>query len=233
MSTTSTSDLNRRGVALLQQNRRKEAMCTFRAAMEAIKMMTNIIKRDGHVPTKSDRLGDEPRCIYSAAICDDDTVETTRLESSPDSSFVPYDRAFLVCAKNSLTSYEYLEVSSAVLLFNMGLLYHGIGVREESTVDFNMALQLYNTSLIVLTTSHVYSQPRPDLTLLRMAIINNTGHINSHFFNKGKTSHCLHMIKETFATLNCPDEMRSEFAFFYQGLLFMSSQHVMGLAPAA
>jgi hypothetical protein len=123
---------------------------------------------------------------------------------------------------------------SAVILFNLGLLYHRRGMATGNSKALIKALRIYDFSLSALfgEESAAHGGTAVDMTLLELALYSNIGHVNKHFFNQEDTIRSQSHLRSKLATVNASQLSQSEYEFFYLNVIMTHNQQ-FAFAPAA
>jgi hypothetical protein len=117
----------------------------------------------------------------------------------------------------------------------MGLAYHCQGIRNGTSRELKLALQLYKASLQVFEDERQCFSSLCNQADLLLALINNMGHIFSHFYDLKGMDRCqrhlqilLESTPELFALF---EEEEEDFTFFASAL--SSSYYKLHVAAAA
>jgi tetratricopeptide (TPR) repeat protein len=96
------------------------------------------------------------------------------------SSFFVYRHALKVNISGGMDSAKDMDiVISAIIIFNMALLYHLKGIRENTASKYHAkSMRLYNMSLELLKNLDNNSSHHEDVVLLQVACWNNMSHIS-------------------------------------------------------
>lgn len=130
--------------------------------------------------------------------------------------FALYDKAFKIPqsfepSANELPDYR----AAAIVLYNIGLCYHMIGLRSEGQKrHLRLALKQYQCAETLLASDNL----RPCDLHLAMAMRNNIGHIHSHFFETEQAHECLERLKSCILRANPPVATLGHEAFTDFGL---------------
>ena len=122
---------------------------------------------------------------------------------------------------------------SAMILYNMGLIYHRLAIKTGATHDFSKAMKLYKVAGSIAHSSEYHFTH--DLTVLQLALFVNMGHIYSNFLDQKGTLECadgIHHLYNSVEVIKLNPDTRE---LFYNNI-FLSQQHkknLFGLAPAA
>jgi hypothetical protein len=122
----------------------------------------------------------------------------------------------------------------AVLLYNMAVANHQLGLKLGVSSKISRALHLYQLSLTTLENLAEDSGFDGALLLLLCGLYNNMGHCHAFFFERHDTVCCIEWLQtilhaEEFATEFICEE---EYDFFSQYLLLRSDEKLC-VAPAA
>lgn len=152
--------------------------------------------------------------------------------SCPCSLFTFYNAALITDEMCAPWEFAFASELSATILYNLGLVYHRIALATGSTSYFSKALRLYDVAAsIVLTPSPM--EQNHDLTVLKLALCVNMGHIYSNFCDQTGTRRCAVAMQEIFNSTD-PNAFSGELRkIFYMNMLVTQNPHFMGVAPAA
>jgi hypothetical protein len=223
-------DANTMAVALLKENKTAEAISCFRQGLRTLNSKTDVAETicgqnsecteqcSVHKSSKRRRLmpvGDEG----SIHTVDAPAIKNRDMEISPDSMFVLFNRAIIL-----LQSARADEATTAsVLLYNMGLVYHREGIERGCSALLRKALHGYEMAGRVLHKSPAGSD------LVMFALINNMGHIHSHFFNKQVADGCRRFLSHDISAYS-RILSKYDLAFFFMNFL---KTDLLQYAPAA
>jgi len=172
--------LNYNGVALMCNNDCGQAHKAFRDALDTMQTLA----REAEPETDASSSAGNRNCIAGQAPVPCDQLQEER--------FRLYDHAFAICAEEgtgAVPSSVCLALSSAAILFNMGLMYHVKGLETFDNAKLEKALRLYTTCLSLMNAPDWVH--RRDAKLLLVAALNNQVHIYSHLgqVETGKQTH--------------------------------------------
>jgi hypothetical protein len=118
----------------------------------------------------------------------------------------------------------------SVLLYNMGFAYHREGVERGCSALLAKALHVYETARRVLRkSSAAAAAAAAGGDLVMFALVNNMGHIHSHFFNQQAADgcrRCLSLSKSTYSRILS----KCDLAFFCMNFF---KTDMLQCAPAA
>jgi hypothetical protein len=217
-------DLNTKSVYLMRKRRHREAGALLHHALMCLqaKAKTPEHTHCHDVPTENLLMAVHPS-TDQIKVGDEEEVQNS-MRSTPGVPFAMYDRAFLLSSvlhHSTPTAYRHF-VSSAVVLYNLGLAYHLSALKTGVDVEFESAQDFYAMSYRIMSCSEVAPllqrslphQLRNDLSRLLMALFNNMAHINAHFSRLTEMNGYL-VLLETFMNLNEPTCLDDEYLFFY------------------
>jgi hypothetical protein len=119
------------------------------------------------------------------------------VETSCFDTIVPSDCNFLCIYKNAIAiapEATNIEVVSATVMYNLGLVNHGRGLQRSNSKLIKRACKLYRIALSVLMQS---SLPCIGLAILSMALLNNLAHIYSYSYEMSSMNECLRCLRNT------------------------------------
>jgi hypothetical protein len=195
-------DANTMAVALLKENKTAEAISCFHQGLRMLNSKTNVAETiHGQTSERAEQysvhqssnrrrlipIGDEG----SIHTVDAPALRNRDMEMSPDNMFVLFNRAIIFSSSASLADKATTE---SVLLYNMGFAYHREGVERGCSALLRKALHGYETARQVLRKSPAGSD------LVMFALVNNMGHIHSHFFNKQAADSCRRCLSLNIST---------------------------------
>jgi hypothetical protein len=158
------------------------------------------------------------------------------LLSSPSNHFALYNRAFQFDANRvaALGPVHRVRIVPAVLLYNMGLVFHRKALATVSDRDsYRRATIVYHLALSILEENLCYGLYSSDCSLLQLALYNNMGFISSHFFEDSDSTVCACRLLSTFAAIDSSRLLsKDEYVFYYMNLLFLMNRAPI-VAPAA
>lgn len=183
---------------------------------------------------------DRQPSIYSTPADDRDTATVnvageSDLHASPSNYFSMYNGAFAFSCDRAraLTTVQKLRLVPAIILYNMGLVLHKQALQSVKCDNFGRAFGLYRMSLGIVEDCIRCSLFSSEYSLLQLAIYNNLGFINSHFFEEEEAMVCAGRMLATFASMDCSRLLsKEEYVFYYMNLLFLLHRNPI-FAPAA
>mmetsp|Transcript_12793 Transcript_12793/g.16766 ORF Transcript_12793/g.16766 Transcript_12793/m.16766 type:complete len:210 (+) Transcript_12793:91-720(+) len=174
-----------------------------------------------------DRVDDEvkPKENLSRAITPISIGDVLTAGSNADSTFAMYKHAFLLVSINC----DYLT-QSLVHLYNMGLVYHALGLKSGNLCTLRQALGIYSRVNAILQSedAHVLCE----LSSLLLAACNNMGHIYSILLNVQGVASCLDQLQSTLAIARASRASTQDMDFFLLPIV-LGCESFLALAPAA
>lgn len=164
-------------------------------------------------------------------------TDQMNLKTSPNNLFSVYNRAFVFNVHGRDMDLIFwlrcMPHIPAVLLYNAGLAFHRLALRDGCTATFRKALDLYEMSKIVLENNVVNGYYMTELDVVLLALANNMGHCHSHFNNMLEARICLERLLTIFFISDSSFLLtRDEYVFFYMNILLGESRSPI-LAAAA
>jgi hypothetical protein len=230
MKSSTPLDANTMAVALMKEDKTAEAISCCHQGLRTLNSKTDVAETihdqtsecaeqcSVHQSCKRRRLmpvGDEG----SIHTVDAPALKNRDMEMSPDSMFVLFNRAIIL----SPSALADKVTTESVLLYNMGFAYHREGVERGCSALLRKALHGYEMARRVLSKIPAGGD------LVMFALVNNMGHIHSHFFNKQAADGCRRSL-----SLNISMYFRilskCDFAFFCMNF---SKSDMLQWAPAA
>ena len=153
--------------------------------------------------------------------------------SCPGSIFTFYDAALVSQEMCGDVELLFAAELSAMILYNLGLVYHRSAVMTGSTAYFSKALKLYDVAASIVLAPGAEFNFYHDMTLLRLALYVNMGHIYSNFFEQEGTTKCAEGIQKLLSTSDVnalTPELRK---LFFENTFVTEEQRRLNLAPAA
>jgi hypothetical protein len=150
--------------------------------------------------------------------------------SVPSTAHSMYNRALVL----SLESPKDLSLlvqnqhrTGAIILYNLALVYHNIGIHLGLSSALPRALQLYELALesIDQGTNLI------DVQKLLMAILNNCGNIYTHFHHVEESHRCFEHLRIVLAASTYDATFDDDYNFFFLNALFQCKE--LCFAPAA
>eukprot|EP00980_Cylindrotheca_fusiformis_P007336 scaffold1525_cov142-Cylindrotheca_fusiformis.AAC.136 len=149
--------------------------------------------------------------------------------SSPGTASSMYNRGLVLPEdqKEFIFIGSYHHRTRAVILYNLGLVNHNIGVRLGISAALPHALRLYEMAFDSLgNVADIIESHK-----LLLAILNNMGNIHTHFFHFDHTVQCLNNLRQALAIPNHSMAMDEDYIFFFLNALFQGKE--LSFAPAA
>ena len=122
---------------------------------------------------------------------------------------------------------EYLHCTSAVLLYNLALVYHNMGVRKGISAALPHALQMYESAFHRLRRVTCIVECHK----LLLAILNNMGNIFAQSFQVDHTVECFKQLRQALSIPNPAMDVDEDYIFFLLNALFHPQE--LSFAPAA
>jgi hypothetical protein len=156
-------------------------------------------------------------------------VLVSRPQTKDNSLLSLYNHALLV----SLNEQDQ-ELISAVVLYNMALVNHCRAIERGISSLLQIALELYEMALGIVSQDQECTQSQHEHNLLYMAILNNMAKIHADLFAVDEMRHCINSLRKILSVLHhegccCIDE--SDFTFFFMNAMLNLEDPF--LAPAA
>jgi hypothetical protein len=235
---TEIVDVNRKAVAMLQQNgNHDEALVSFRRALIGIRQIvtntnnaTNPVEQRGNENSPSYyhfiaaqgpihyQRGEASNLIHAVPPGYSDSVEELEaVVASPGNLFSVYNDAFDF-GGSSHQEIDIVTTLSPVVLFNIALTYHRKGIFDgtNSSKHLKRALQFYSMASSLLSTEDNVTE----LFIIRLALLNNKGHIHSHLFEENNAIQCrVRLHKALFGSPARSLLSMASYAFFVRSTL--------------
>lgn len=220
----------------------------YQKAIDSLGMACHVIDRYQSRAMDWQSLPNAPQQLYSA--CDDvvsstmgQYIEQVLRKIPPSKNPEPssfsnsssgtihslYNRGLVMSAGQCghMLTGENLHCTSAVILYNMGLVYHNMGVRQGISKALPRALQMYESAFHYLrrVTSIV------ECHKLLLAILNNMGNIYAQSFQVDQTVECFKQLRKALSIPNPSMDVDEDYIFFLLNALFQAQE--LCFAPAA
>jgi hypothetical protein len=239
-STSYINDVNTRAVQLLQESRHKEAIVWLRRGVKfAVARVAETNSTDcaplvpftfeAHQQSMPDIEGDEG-LTYTVAIPE---VHDS-MSVSPENVFVVFNRAFTYDKHGVLNSSANCAQGTEILLYNMGIAYHHLGIQENNTVALKKSLYTYQMAYKVLLSQNWCDDACSCLVML--ALCNNMSHIHGHLSNLKAARGLWDLLTEVLACVSIVDSSDDvgDYGFFaVEAMLFGGRNLELQFAPAA
>jgi hypothetical protein len=148
-------------------------------------------------------------------------------------AFSLFDQAFVIESTDEklLTSRMNRNRSLVVVLYNMALTYHLMGIRDANDQKKNLkhSMRYYQMAMEVLRRNKDIDQKK----LMFLAVSNNMGNIHSHAFETTRAQSCLDLMASVLESLSDDPsvDIDDAYAFFHLNVVILFGQ--TALAPAA
>ena len=163
-----------------------------------------------------------------------DAISYESLAMSCPGSVFTFHNAALVCEEMPREKEVLFAAElSAMILYNLGLVYHRSAVVTGSTVYFARAMKFYDIATSIVLSPHGDFIFSDDLTTLKISLNVNMGHIYSNFYDQEGTSRCVDSLHALFHTVDWDDLSLEAQQMLQQNLFVVPSQHELCMAPAA
>jgi len=122
---------------------------------------------------------------------------------------------------------------AAVLLYNLVLLHHRVGLRSGTSVHVKAAIGFYTHSLTVLESSQ--ETPDSPLKTLLTALLNNTAHAYTYFFELSGAEAMYDDLAWQIEEMLLDEDVQDEDIVFFESslLLFYLEINRFSASPAA
>lgn len=121
----------------------------------------------------------------------------------------------------------YIHRTSAVIFYNLALVYHNMGVRQGVSAALPQALRIYESALDCLR----YVNCIVECHKVMMAILNNMGNIYAQYFQADQTNECFKKLRQALSIPNPSLAVDEDYMFFLLNALFQPKE--LCFAPAA
>ena len=171
------------------------------------------------------------------------TLFDESLSFSYDDTFILFKRALFVGGSSDIITRRpglFCRLMSAVLLFNVGLAHHILGLDECEAAEVNNALEYYSMAYTTLLNQLAHLDGSTGvLDLAFLALVNNMAHAFAYFRNYSRAGMCrqeLSRLLTSFVSGNegtaAPVSSSSEYSSFFMNAYLLEGTEVIS-APAA
>jgi tetratricopeptide (TPR) repeat protein len=193
-------------VASLCNERYAESLAIFRSALK--ELLSWVGDEDETMEAKSQLA--ELKMVAVPVLSS--RLEGKELHFDDHHAFSLYGSVLMVDRDTSvavLSSSDDVNHLAAMILYNMGLIYHLMAVRSSKSraVNFNKALRMYEHSAEVIEKSCNISFGQ----LLCLAVANNMAHVHAYFFNMSQVRRYVDIISSTLAGNSTVEEEHVHF----------------------
>lgn len=140
-----------------------------------------------------------------------------------------YNRGLVMSADqcNHMLTKEYIHRTSAVILYNLALVYHNMGVRQGISAALPHALKMYESAFDCLRKVTCIVECHK----LLLAILNNMGNIYAQALQVDHTLECFQKLQQALSIPNPSMAVDEDYVFFLLNALFQPKE--LSFAPAA
>lgn len=228
-------DLNNRGIRYLQEDRHDEAAHLFQSALMRLRDLLY-----GDIEPAVD-----PNQDYDVSMLQDDSAticvcvagnkrEHHAAAHTFENQFSVYDHAFTTPGRRMeqevLASIDVENLTSACLLYNLGLCYHKRALVTGKSRDLHQAVSLYKKAASLV---EYISDAAEHSLLLALALFNNMGHIYAEQFNAKEATRCMDSMEMILDSNECQDCVGEDEYYFFSFHFFVFPERQVCLAPAA
>jgi hypothetical protein len=229
MDSISILDINKNGVDLMRDGSSRQALTLFRCALQRL-----VEDRKNNAPQ------DEIESGASFMVRSVSSREVTCMSklSSPNCreqhAFSLFDKAFVIKSADEkvLSSEMYRNRTLVVVLYNMALTYHLMGIRDANDQKKNLkrSMRYYRMAMEVLERNNDIDRKK----IMSLAVSNNMGNIYSHLFETTKAQICLERMASALEAVysDTPGDMGDAYSFFHLNVVIVLGQKEPA-APAA
>jgi len=220
----------------------------YQKAVDSLGMACHIIDRYQLQAVDAHSVLNGPQQIYSA--CDDAAsntmdqyIEQVLRKTPPSKNPEPsnfatassgtihslYNRGLVMSTGQCghILTGESLHRTSAVILYNLALVYHNMGVRQGISAALPHALQMYESAFHCLRRITCIVECHK----LLLAILNNMGNIYAQSFQMDHTAECFQQLRRALSIPNPSMDVDEDYIFFLLNALFQPKE--LCFAPAA
>jgi len=153
----------------------------------------------------------------------------TVVDSADGTTYSLYNRAFVLAEGQDdyTVLVQHRNRTGAILLYNLALVHHNIGIHRGVSMALSHALRLYDMSLETID----HSASLLEFQKLILALLNNMGSIHAHFHNWEQTQMCLFNLKTVLTATSPTLTLDEDYVFFFLNAMFQCKE--LCFAPAA
>ncbi len=212
----------------MRQGDFQKAIFFFREALRELHLITGVQRKNMNTaPTDQVEASRTfRREVSSVPLGDALSVLKPSIYQDHD-AFSIFDRAFLIDCSDlaSIYSREGQTFTTPVLLYNMGLTYQLLGMKDLRSQHSNLkkAMKAYRMAAAIAKD------------LVSLAVANNMGHIYSQFCDTQQSQHCLDSLQAGLHAIQQDSNveiLEDEFSAFQMNVLVMHGQKKVAAAAA-
>jgi hypothetical protein len=229
MDSTSILDITKNGVDLMRDGSSRRALTLFRCALQRLLEGEKTNAPQGGKESSASLL---VRSVSSREVtC---TSKLSPLNYREQQAFCLYDRAFVIKSADEKVMFSETNRSRTlvVVLYNMALTYHLMGVRDANNQKKNLkrSMRYYRMAMQVLGRNSDIDRKK----ILYLAVSNNMGNIYAHLFETTRAQICLDRMASTLEALysDTSSDMGDVYSFFHLNVVILFGQKEPA-APAA
>jgi hypothetical protein len=229
--------VNNSAVNLMRQGSLHTAIPSFHSALHELHRITGSqqqnMKMDHIAPIADHNSGNRPFVRKVRSIPLGDTLKSSIYQDQD--AFSIFDRAFFIdssASSASTYSSEGQNFTTTVLLYNMGLAHQLLGMQDFPSRQRNLkkAAKLYRMAAAILGKFGDEAN-----SLVFLAVLNNMGHIYSHFCDTQESQRCVDSLQAGLYAIQQDSEveiLEDEFSAFQMNVLIMRGQNKVAAAAA-
>lgn len=240
MDPLQTLALNAKAVALMQEGHFSQAVAVLRTALDEIIQSLGLLassERSRACADGSKVAHTLPIFISSIPLAVSPSLDKGAAVYQDHHSFSIFDRALTITGTDpsALASMVGQNSLAVVVLYNMGLIHQLRGLRHLKGQKncFIKAMQIYKMALSVLGRCSESIGGEDLASFLYLAVLNNMGHIHSHFCETQQAHQCLDRIRCILVSIpgQILDE-RSDFCLFRMNVVTLHCKQLVAAAAA-
>jgi tetratricopeptide (TPR) repeat protein len=211
--------MNNNAVNLMQQGCFQEAIPVFLSALRELHRITGV-QNQSMIMNMHDNIVSRAyaREVRSVPLGDSLSYLKPSIYQEQD-AFSIFDRAFLI----DIYSSEGQTFTTSVLLYNMGLAYQLLGMKDLRSQHSNLkkAMKAYQMAAAIVAND-----------LVSLAVANNMGHIYSQFCDTQQSQCCLDSLQAGLHAIQRGEILEDELSAFQMNVLVMKGQKKVAAAAA-
>lgn len=227
----SAVDRNSWAIVQLLEGNQTESLSSLHAALEGSRAQLRKMgpRRVALILERRFDVGILPVSLEGVVVPLGDPSES----ASPHNIFRRYRCLFSIEGDDADSELLAPEVT-VVLLYNLAVIYQELGFVNSDHASLVNAMRLYELARSVLSQAKEAKRQKLaiDLMELEVALINNLGHMCSHFFNYERTIALRESLRQVVADLD-PNRLSEEAHHFFRRNDVLAFPRKDGTAPAA
>ena len=228
-------ELNNEGILWLQQGCHDEAGSIFqRALMRLRAILYSKIDASAFGEDDDQDMEEVNSQSAKASVCVCVGGQKRGNQECTENQFSLYDSAFVLpgrgVERQIFASADIENLTSATLLYNLGLCYHKRAMANGKSRDLKQALSLYQKAA---SLAEYFDEAAEHSVLLVLALFNNMGHIHAEHFETSEATRCMDSMEMVLDSHECQEFLDEEEYYFFSWHFFVFPDRPVWIAPAA